>query len=92
MDARVPYTVDEMEVIDKMEYRLYVMDGVRELDVISYEPVERTCSYNYFLINTNDLVPNRYFIDIKITSNLEVRHTRKVLSFTIINDVTEQYV
>lgn len=92
VDARVPYTVDEMEIIDNMEYRLYVMDGVREIDVISYEPVEKTCNYNYFLINTNDLIPNKYFIDIKISSNLEVRHTRKVLSFFIINDLTEQYV
>lgn len=92
VDARVPYTVDEIEIIDKMEYRLYVMDGVSEIDVISYEPVERTCDYNYFLINTNDLIPNRYFIDIRISSNLEVRHTRKVLSFIISNDITEKYV
>lgn len=92
VDARVPYTVDEIEIIDKMEYRLYVMDGVSEIDVISYEPVERTCDYNYFLINTNDLIPNRYFIDIRISSNLEVRHTRKALSFIISNDITEKYV
>lgn len=92
VDARVPYTTDEMEIIDSMEYRLYVMDGNREIDVISYEPINKTSSCNYFIINTGDLIPNKYYVDIKISSNLEVRHNRKVLSFYIVNDVTEYYV
>ena len=43
------------------------------------------------LINTNDLLPNRYKIDIKIYSNMEVKHFENILSFDIINDVTEVY-
>lgn len=74
-----------------MEYRLYVNDGVRELDVISWQKLERCWNHNYLLINTNDLLPNRYKIDIKIYSNMEVKHFENILSFDIINDVTEVY-
>lgn len=92
VEARVPYTTNELEIIDGMSYRLYVMDGVRELDVIKYEAINKTPNYNYFLINTNDLLPNRYYLDVKMESNLEVKHFRKILSFDIVNDITEKYV
>lgn len=92
VEARVPYTTNELEVIDGMEYRLFIKDGVRELDVIQYEPINKSMNYNYFLINTNDLLPQRYYLDIKLTSNLEVKHFRSILSFDIVNDITEKYV
>lgn len=91
VEARVPYTTNEMEVIDDMEYRLYVMNGVEELDVIAYDKVEKSAYYNYFLINTAELLPQKYYIDVRFSSNLEVRHFRKLLTFDIVNDVTEKY-
>lgn len=91
VEARIPYTTNQLQIIDNMEYRLYVNDGVRELDVISWQKLERCWNHNYLLINTNDLLPNRYKIDIKIYSNMEVKHFENILSFDIINDVTEVY-
>ena len=91
VEARIPYTTNQLQIIDNMEYRLYVNDGVRELDVISWQKLERCWNHNYFLINTNDLLPNRYKIDVRIYSNLEVKHFENILSFDIINDVTEVY-
>ena len=88
VEARIPYTTNQLQIIDNMEYRLYVNDGVRELDVISWQKLERCWNHNYFLINTNDLLPNRYKIDVRIYSNLEVKHFENILSFDIINDVT----
>ena len=91
IEARIPYTTDEMEIIDDMEYRVYVMDGTKEMDVIGYQPVEKTSNGNFFLLNTNDLLPQRYYIDVKMVSNLEVKHFKKILSFDIVNDLTETY-
>lgn len=91
VEARIPYTTNQLQIIDNMEYRLYVNDGVRELDVISWQKLERTWNHNYFLINTDELLPNIYYIDVKIYSNMEVKHFHKNLRFEIINDVTEVY-
>lgn len=91
VEARIPYTTNQLQMIDNMEYRLYVHDGVRELDVISWRKIEKCWNHNYFLIDTNILLPNRYYIDVKFYSNLEVKHFDNVLSFDIVNDVTEVY-
>ena len=91
VEARIPYTTNQLQIIDNMEYRLYVNDGVRELDVISWQKLERCWNHNYLLINTNDLLPNRCKGGIKIYSNMEVKHFENILSFDIINDVTEVY-
>ena len=94
VQARVPYTTNDMEVIDGMEYRIYVLDGNedRELDIYGYEPMNKATNQNYFLLDTDCLLPQRYYIDIKMVDNLEVKHFRKVLSFDIVNDVSEVYV
>lgn len=92
VEARVPYTTNEMEVISEgMYYRLYVKDGVDEVDVICWDTIEQTAFYNYFLIDTSELLPQKYFLDIKMESDLEVKHFREVLTFDIVSDVTERY-
>ena len=67
------------------------MDGTREIDVIDYSPLERVYNTNYFLINTNDLIPSRYYIDLKIKYDMEEIYHRDILHFDIINDITERY-
>lgn len=83
ISARVPYTVDQKEIIDLLQYRLYVKEGKNELTVIDYEDVERTFNNNYFLVDTASLIPNSYYMDIKLSSNLEVRNFKDVLKFKI---------
>ncbi len=83
ISARVPYTVDQKEIIDLLQYRLYVKEGKNELTVIDYEDVERTFNNNYFLLDTASLIPNTYYLDIKISSNLEVRNFKDVIKFKI---------
>ena len=68
------------------------MQGNSEMDVIQWSKVERAFNNNYFLLNTNELIPFRYFIDIKIKYNNEIIIHHKQLSFDITNDVTTVYV
>ena len=90
--ARIPYTVNQYQLIDGMRYRLYVQNGTSEIDIIPYHPINRSFNNNYFILDTSELVPNEYFIDIEIESDLEVKYHRALLKFTIINDETETYV
>lgn len=91
VDCKVPYTSNKMYAVDNIEYRLYTKDGVRELDVIDYSKVERGYNTNYFLIDTNDLIPSRYYIDLKIKYDMEEVFHRDMIEFDIVNDVTEVY-
>lgn len=88
--ARVPYTVNQQEVLDSLEYRIYIKEGNAEYTVINYTPVELAFNYNYFLLDTASLVPQTYYLDIKATSNYEVNTTKNVVRFNIMNQVDEK--
>lgn len=91
IDCKIPYTTNQLYAVDNLEYRLYTMQGEREIDVISYTKVERAYNSNYFFINTNDLIPSRYYIDIKVKYDFEEIYHRDMLEFDIINDVKEHF-
>ena len=91
VDFREKYTTDKRHLISKAEYRLYVKDGNRELDILQYQPIEMGEDINFFNIYTMDLIPNEYFIDIKVTNGQEKNIFKNVLRFNIINNITERY-
>jgi hypothetical protein len=70
------------------EYRIYIKEGDREIDIFPYQIIERYYDKNLFVINTNDLVPNTYHIDIKITQGRNIKIHNNILEFTIISNVT----
>lgn len=87
VSARIPYTVEQTQKIDNLQYRLYVSEGAAELTVIDFQPVEMTNNHYYFLLDTASLIPNTYFLDILATSNLEVTTIKNALQFDIVNQV-----
>lgn len=90
ISARVPYTVNEQEVLDALEYRIYIKEGNAEFTVIDYTPVEIAFNHNYFLLDTASLVPQRYYLDIKAKSSYEVSTLKNIISFDIVNQVDER--
>jgi hypothetical protein len=91
VDFRKRYTTDKKELISSGDYRLYIKDGNREIDVIPYTPIEKSFLNNFFIVNVSDLIPNEYYIDIRVTMGREVKHFKRVLKFTVVSDVTERY-
>lgn len=87
VSARIPYTVEQTQSLSDLKYRIYVKEGTGELTVIDYQSVEKANNYYYFLIDTNSLITNTYFIDVQATSNLEVTTLKNVVEFEIINQV-----
>lgn len=92
IDCRIPYTTNQLRAVEGIDYRLYVMEGLKEYDVIEWTKVERGYNENYLLINTNDLIPSRYYLDLRVHKNIELINHPKVLRFDIINDVTDNLV
>lgn len=91
INARVEYTTQDYELISGIEARLYVMDGMRELDVFPWEPVNKTFLENYMMIDTSVLIPQTYYVDIKIKYGMEEIIHHDVLHFNIVNDITNKY-
>ena len=89
--ARQNYSKNRANVIDEMYYRLYVMDGTRELDIINWSHVNKTVKENFFNIDTNMLLPQKYYVDIKYKYNMEEISERNVLSFYITDDLNNKY-
>jgi hypothetical protein len=87
VSARIPYTVEQTQAVSDIKYRIYVKEGVRELTVIDFQPVEMASNYYYFLIDTLSLPPMTYYLDVLVTSNLEVTTLKNVLQFDIVNQV-----
>lgn len=90
INARVPYTANQQVALHSLEYRIYVKEGRAEYTVIDYTPVNTAFNYNYFLLDTLSLVPQRYYLDIKATSNYEVKTTKNVIIFDIVNQVDKK--
>ena len=91
VNPKVAYRKNLSELVDKMEYRLYVKDGEREIEIIPYEMVNKTFLENYFLIDTEMLIPNKYYIDVKLKYNMEMIIHHNVLSFNIVDDLNNKY-
>ena len=87
ISVRVPYTVNEHVVVDGIKYRIYVKQGTTEVETHPWANVNRTYNHNYFLLNTEDMIPNEYFVDIKVTSNQEVNIYRRITKFQIVNQI-----
>jgi len=87
VSARIPYTINQTTSIDNLQYRLYVSEGKSELTVIDFQPIEMTNNIYYFLLDTNSLIPNVYYLDILATSNLETTTLKNVIKFEIVNQV-----
>jgi hypothetical protein len=87
VSARIPYTVEQTQNIDGLKYRLYVSEGSAELTVIDFQPIEMANNHYYFLLDTASLIPNTYYLDVLVTSNLEVTTIKNAIQFDIVNQV-----
>lgn len=92
LENKIEYTNTKVSHVDKIEYRLYVKIEQSEHDVIEWTEVEQGFNCNFFYINTNDLIPHRYFIDIRYHYGFEIIHHHKKLEFDIVNDTTDMLV
>lgn len=91
VDFKKKYEGTKIQLIDNAEYRIYVKDGNREITVFDFTPIEKAFLKNFFLIHTEDLIPNNYYVDIRTKLGRELLTYKDVLRFKIVSDVTERY-
>ena len=91
INAKPSYTYNTYQLLDSMDVRLYVKDGTREIDVIEWDKVNKSFTNNYYMIDTNILVPNRYYLDVRIKYGMNTIIHHDVLSFDIVDDLNNKY-
>ena len=87
ISTRVPYTTEEMVMLDNLQYRVYVTQGTTQVEVIPWSTVNMSFTHNYFLLDSSWMIPNEYYLDIKATSNQQVDTYRKAIKFQIVNQL-----
>lgn len=92
IDFNIPYTREKPKNIKEVFYRLYVMDGENEVDVISYDVADLMDTGVLFKIHTGELVPNEYYVDIKAVTATETRIFKKELVFRVVGNSTEKNI
>jgi hypothetical protein len=84
IELNLKYTVQQTEISDNIYYKIYIRDGIKEIDWCDYSPVNRTFNSNYFILDVDSLLPHEYHIRIKTISNLETK-TFDVLTFNVVS-------
>ena len=89
--AKPSYTTNTVQLVDNLDIRLYVRDGTREIDVIEWDSINKAFSENFYVIDTNILIPQRYYVDIRIKYGMNSIIHHDVLSFDIVDDLNNKY-
>ena len=85
VSARKEYSTEVPQPISNIQYRLYVKQGTTEVETHPWTKVNRANNQNYFLIDTGDMIPNEYYLDIQAISDLEVNTYYQTLKFQVVN-------
>lgn len=86
---RLQYSSSEYDLTNAAYYRIYTKEGTREVDVIDWDPINVMGRKNIFSIDTTELVPFDYFVDIKVELGRETRIFKNKLHFKVLDNVTE---
>lgn len=83
-----PYTSKDIKVKSPIYYRIYIKDGEREVDVIDWDIVDKLNGQNWFVINTDELLPSTYYVDIRCKIGDAIRTFKDKLHFKIMQNIT----
>jgi hypothetical protein len=66
-------------------YRVYVREGMTEVQVQDWTKINRTSNEYYFIFDTRDKIPNEYYVDIKVNTSGETDTYKRTIKFLIVN-------
>ena len=87
---REPYTAKDFYLLDNCQYRIYVMDGDKEVTIVDWDNINKMDKCNLFVIKTDEFVPADYRVDIKAEFGGNIKIYKNELHYTIVSDETER--
>ena len=89
--AKPSYTTNTVQLVDSIDVRMYIKDGTREVDVIEWDRVNRSFTENFYLVDTGMLIPQKYYVDVRVKYGMNSIIHHDVLSFYIVDDLNNKY-
>lgn len=90
VNIREPYTVEQVNVLTNVYYRLHVKQGRAIMPIIDWMPVNKVYNNNNFTIDTSWLIPQIYHIDIKVIRNGVINLYTDELKFEVVNNLIKK--
>ena len=88
IEFNIPYT-SEHAYPEYAYYKIYVKDGRKDVDIIEWDSINVMSPTSVFNVNTAELLPAKYYVDIKIVNNGETSIFRDVLHFNVVSNETD---
>lgn len=76
-------SITENNLLDTLFYRLYVLQGDNEVEIIPLTQISKYKNGNYFDIDIDSLIPKTYYLDIKVTKDNIVYGENKIIKFNV---------
>ena len=86
------YSYGEKHIPSSAWYRVYVKENNREIDIYPYHPIERRYDEHFIYVDSLELIPNKYHVDIMVNQNGKPKYYENCLEFTIVDNVTKYYI
>lgn len=86
IDTYEAFNIQKRVIIDNLYYRLYVKEGLEQIDVIPWTPVNIGACENFIYLYTEWMLPQYYYLDFKAVSNQEERTYPEEIKFVILDD------
>lgn len=87
IQVKEEFVVNKSINIDNVYYRLYVKESDKEIDFITFTKANKSTNENYFLLDIGSLLPNEYFLDVKVYHNDEWITHREMLFFKVVSEL-----
>jgi hypothetical protein len=84
VSVREPYVYEVPVLTEFVQYKIYVKEGpLNEILVQDWTDVNRSANMNYFVLDSSWLLPNKYYLDIRVSSNQEIREYKEITQFFV---------
>jgi hypothetical protein len=84
VSVREPYVYEVPVLTEFVQYKIYVKEGpLNEILIQDWTDVNRSANMNYFVLDSSWLLPNKYYLDIRVSSNQEIREYKEITQFFV---------
>lgn len=86
VNIRKPYTSNVIDEHYQVYYTIYIKQGPNRITVIDWENVDRLFSGFEFTLDTTWMIPQQYFMDIKVVTNNDTRIFNEKGKYSIVSE------
>jgi hypothetical protein len=83
VECVIPHTTNQSVLIDDIWYKITADEAGKELDWCDWQPLHRTTTSNYFLLDVGSLLPHVYTLHVLTKNKLETRQHTNVVKFEV---------